>query len=128
FLPPFVPSSTLERLDYRENSVSASVNQLLGNDFIVGGTYKFADVELHDVLPEVPVSALSTADQTLHSELHHAAVYVLFNHPSGFFARGETQWYHQHNSGYSSPMPGDDFFQHNLFAGYRFAHRHVEIL
>ena len=25
-------------------------------------------------------------------------------------------------------MPGDDFFQHNLFAGYRFAHRRAEIL
>jgi len=80
------------------------------------------------VLPAVPVSALSTADQTLHSELHQATGYILFNHPSGFFARGEAQWYHQHNSGYSTPMPGDDFFQENLFAGYRFAHRHLEIL
>src|SRR5205823_12682990 len=36
FSQPFIPSSTLERLDYRENSVSASVNQLLGDNFVAG--------------------------------------------------------------------------------------------
>ena len=49
-------------------------------------------------------------------------------HPCGLFARAESDWYHQSNSGYSPSLPGDDFFQHNLFAGYRFAQRRLEFV
>ena len=47
--------------------------------------------------------------------------------PSGFFARCELLWYHQDNSGYSPSLSGDDFFQENIFAGYRFPQQHGEI-
>jgi tetratricopeptide (TPR) repeat protein len=128
FVPPFIPSSTDERLNYRENALALTLNQLLGEEFVLGMSYKLTQTELHDVLPEVPVSALATADLTKRADLHQASGYVLFNHRSGFFARAETHWYHQSNSGDPNVGPGDDFFQHNLFAGYRFAHRHAEIL
>jgi len=59
--------------------------------------------------------------------LHNASGYVLFNHPSGIFARIETDWYRQSNSGYRGALPGDDFFQENVYIGYRFAHRHAEV-
>src|SRR5256885_2625920 len=60
--------------------------------------------------------------------LQQAEFQALFHHPSGFFARAETQWYAQQNRGYSTPLPGDNFFQHNIFVGYRFWHRRGEIL
>jgi tetratricopeptide (TPR) repeat protein len=127
-MAPYSPDLRLEKLGYRENSISASLNQLVGENFVFGASYKFARVKLHDQLPQVPVSALSTADLTERSHLHQTSGYVLFNHPSGFFARAETHWYHQSNSGDPHAGPGDDFFQHNLFAGYRFAHQRAELL
>jgi Tfp pilus assembly protein PilF len=131
FIPPFVASSTLERIRYREDSVSASVNQLVGEGIVLGASYRFSHVESLDAFPQVPAEALQQTipdiDRRLEANLHEGSGYVLYNHPSGFFARAETHWYHQHNFGYAADVPGDDFFQHNLFAGYRFAHRRAEI-
>jgi Tfp pilus assembly protein PilF len=131
----FTPDSTAEQLDYRENSLVASINQLVGEYFVLGVSYKFEDARLHDLLPDVldsaadPTLVRSTADRTFLSHLHQTTGYVLFNHPSGFFARADAVWYHQHNSGsgFNPPQPGDDFVQENLYAGYRFAHRRAEI-
>src|SRR5207249_9981041 len=65
---------------------------------------------------------------TDNADLHQATGYVLFNHPSGWFARAEATWYHQRNSGSLKPGPGDDFVQENLYVGCRFARRRAEIL
>ena len=48
-------------------------------------------------------------------------------HPSGFFARGESVWTQQSNREGSAGLPGDDFWQFNLFAGWRFYHRAAEL-
>jgi tetratricopeptide (TPR) repeat protein len=128
FQTPFIPSSTPEDLDFHENSIRVSLNQLVGHEIVLGANYKFTQAELHDALPDVPVSALPTAELTMRSDLHEASGYILFNHSSGFFARAESHWYHQRNTGDPNAGPGDDFFQHNLFAGYRFCHRRAEIL
>jgi len=127
FIPQFIPSTTDEQLDYRENAIALTLNQLVGEQLVLGANYRFTEAKLHDMLPGVPVSALSTADQTKRSNLHQASGYILFNGSSGFFARAETRWYDQHNSGYSPALPDGDFFQENLFAGYRFARRHAEL-
>ena len=127
-LAPFVPDSTPEQLNYTEYALDANFNQLLGNDFAIGADYRLTQADLHDVLPDVPVSALATADQTEHARMHQVSSYVLFNHPSGVFAKAELVWYKQENWGYATPMPGDDFFQENLYVGYRFAHRHAELM
>lgn len=124
---PFVPDSTLEQLDYRELSVMVSINQLLSDDFAAGASYKVDDVTLNDSLPGVPVAALPTARQQTHAILQEASAYLVFNHPSGFFARVDATWYHQHNSGYSPALPGDDFVQENIYAGYRFLNRRCEV-
>lgn len=126
-LAPYIPDSTQENLDYRENSLTLSLNQLLGKNFAVGAGYKLDDVELGDVLPGVPVAALATANQQDHAVLHEANAYILFNHPSGIYARLDANWYRQLNSGYSPALPGDDFFQENLYVGYRFLQRRCEI-
>jgi outer membrane receptor protein involved in Fe transport len=123
FTPPFVTTSTLEQLRCHENSIGASINQLLGDDLVVGASYTFDRVELGDVYPNIPVAGYAT---TQHNDLHETAGYVLFNHPSGLFARADATWYHQINS--QAGQPGDDFVQENLYVGYRFLHRHAELM
>lgn len=126
-LIPSVPDSIVEQLDYKERTLAVSVNQIVGDKIVVGASYKLIRADLQDVYPEIPVSILTTANPSQHATLHEAGGYILFNHPSGFFARAETHWYLQHNSGYSPALPGDDFFQVNLYAGYRFAHQRGEL-
>ncbi len=125
---PFVPSSTRENLDYRENSLAVSLDQLVGDMVVLGASYKFDQVELRDVYPQIPVSVLPSARRTFDADLHEATGFIVLNHPSGFFARAEAQWYHQHNSGYTPPLPGDDFVQENLYLGYRFLRRRAELM
>ncbi len=125
---PAVPATTPEKLDYKEYNLTISLNQLVGDQFVVGTSYKLIHAKLHDTLTDVPVAALAAADQEEYSRLHQLTGYILWNHPSGFFARADAQWYDQYNSGYATPMPGDSFFQENLYIGYRFFHRRAELL
>ena len=124
-LPPWVSSSTPEQLDYGESSIGGSINQLLGEFFVVGAGYMFNRAKLHDAYPKVPPKELNTSQQ---ADLHVAGGYIQFNHPSGFFARADATWYHQENSGYTPALPGDDFVQENIYLGYRFFHRRAEVM
>jgi hypothetical protein len=65
--------------------------------------------------------------QHLEATLHQARLFALWNHPTGFFARAGAIWTAQSNHGYTPARPGDDFWQFNLEAGYRFARRHAEL-
>ena len=124
---PFVTSSTRENLDYYENSINVSVNQLIGKMFAVGVGYGFTHADLNDVLPYVPVKALPSARQDVQGDLQVLNGYIRFNHPSGFFALADVYWYHQNNFGYTPALPGDSFPQLNLYAGYYFARRHAQL-
>jgi Tfp pilus assembly protein PilF len=129
---PFVGGSTTEVLDSREIAIGGSINQLLPAGFVVGLSYKFDHMELHDDLPDVSSTALPDSvhptHQFLQGDLSQGGTYVLFNHPSGFFARADAVWYHQHNSGYNPPLPEDDFVQENVYFGWRFFQRRLELM
>ena len=125
--PVNVPSSTPEHLDYEENSLLATANQLLSEDWSVGAQYRFTKSQLHTLFREIPATVNAGADRTERADLHQVNVYLLFNHPSGFFARADTQWYSQSNSGYSPSLPSDEFFQHNLLIGYRLRRHRGEV-
>ena len=74
-------------------------------------------------------SSVTTANQTENdATLQQLGLLALFNHPCGLFARGEGAWYAQSNSGYQTAVPGADFWQFNLFGGYRFFHRHAQVM
>ena len=45
----------------------------------------------------------------------------------GGFAQLQALWNSQSNQGYAPDMPGDDFWQFNAFAGYRFPGRRAEL-
>jgi len=114
-------SVTPQRLDYNENTTSISLNQLLGDDFVLGASYKYTQSDLKEALPFVPYA------QILKAGLQEADGYVLFNHCSGFYSKFEVQWYGQHNAGWTPAEPDVSFAQENIFAGYRFAHRRAEL-
>lgn len=124
---PFVTRSTRENLDYYENFLGASVNQLIGDMFVVGVGYGFTHADLQDDLPNVSTKVLSSARQDLQADLQVLNGYVRFNHPSGFFALADMYWYHQNNYGYTPALPGDSFPQLNLYVGYYFARHRAQI-
>jgi len=74
--------------------------------------------------------------------LQQVHLFAVYNHPCGFFAKAEAIWngqdnadytpalvspYGQDDSGLHAPKPGDDFWQFNAYAGYRFLHRKAEV-
>jgi len=125
-----VPGSTPESLKFEEQSLAVTLNQLVSKEWAIGANYRVSRARLHDQLSDIPVAINPGAvspDQRLAATLEQLNLYALYNHPSGFFARAEAIWSQQNNRGYSPGEPGDDFWQFNAYAGYRFHHRHAEL-
>ena len=76
---------------------------------------------------EVPPEALRTADQSDTSRLQEVGFSVHFSHPSGFFGQALARWFAQENHSNVGALPGDDFWQYDVFVGYRFARRRAEV-
>jgi tetratricopeptide (TPR) repeat protein len=121
-----VPSSTPRQLEFYEPSLAITANQLVGNCWSLGAQYQIAQAKLETAYPQIqPVDP--AANSTVSATLQQARLFVVFNHPSGFFSRLESLWFNQYNYDYSPSLPGDDFFQENILVGYRFRHQYGEI-
>ena len=124
-----LPSGAQEKLAYREEVLSLSLNQLLGDEFAVGLGYRYTHAELRDTFPEIPIAVNATANRTDEAALHEFTMYANWNSPTGLFARAEANWYAQDIDGSvgglrMNGLPGDDFWQFNAELGYRF-HRNL---
>ena len=129
---PFaLPSGLREDLDYQERSLLFTLNQLITDEWSVGVRYRLTAAELDDEFVGVPDSASEpggiSQSTRVESVLHQVTASTLYNHSSGFFAAAEALWQTQSNKGYSPDQPGDDFWQFNLFAGYRWPRRKAEL-
>src|SRR5262249_19275476 len=119
-----IPTQLPHDLNYKERSLIVSLNQLVGRDWAFGAHYRLSDADLKTSYPGV--------SETLFPDTHNSALlhaldfYALFNHPSGFFAEARAYWRGQTNYHYEPGLPGDDFWQFNLYGGYRFARRRAE--
>ena len=111
---PIVPSSTPQSLRYEEQNLVFTANQLLGDEWSLGARYQVTYSNLETIFPEL------ASDDREKATLHQATLFALYNHPSGFFARLEGYWARQSNVGYAPDIPGDEIFQLNAYAGYRF--------
>jgi len=120
-------SSTRQRLDYKEASLSVALNQLIGNDFSLGVRYRLTYGELDTRFLDIPGSVAGDLNQDENATLNQLWLYGLYNLRCGFFAQAESVWSCQNNVGYSGTEPGDDFWQFNLQAGYRFWERRGEV-
>jgi Tfp pilus assembly protein PilF len=130
---PFIPvpdetATTRQTLDFREGNLTAYVNQLIGKDWSIGARYRVSEAKLDTRLPALTgVSGVSSVEQSERAVLQHGQLFLIYSQPCGFFAGGSSDWYHQDNHGYSPGLPGDDFWQQNIFAGYVFPHRRAEL-
>jgi hypothetical protein len=124
--PPSVGGSTAEDLAYRERSVLVTLNQLFPGGWSSGLQYKVTDSDLNDDFPSIPAS-FPEAALIYHAQLQQATWFALLNHPSGFSVRTEVQWYHQNISVPPPAEPTSDFFQSNLYVGWRLRRQRAEI-
>jgi Tfp pilus assembly protein PilF len=128
-----IPSGLNQHVDYQEESLQFTANQLLGRDWALGAQYRLSHAKLNEDYPEVtstvyiPPSAPIAASQSLDAMLNQVNLYVIYNLPCGFFSEADARWYGQDNSGYSPAEPGDNFWQFDTFAGYRFWHRAAQV-
>ncbi len=156
-----VPSQLEERDEYREETLTATINQLLGDCWSVGGNYRYThsvfvqEFEGFDAAtrrrtnPNFLRGLVGNSDLKMDSGLHHLNLFALYNHPSGFFARAEANWFNQSNDAHttepvfsdrdangfvtaraktrSDGLPSEDFWHFNVVAGWRFHRNRGEI-
>ena len=156
-----VPSSLAERDDYREEAVTATINQLIGENWSIGSRYRYTHSEFRSEFDGFDAAVarrsfdiflnglVADSNTKMESDLHQLSLFVLYNHPNGLFARAEANWYQQSNdenvtsAKYSKPddfgrvkakvttrnrgLAGDDFWQFNLLAGWRFHRNQCEL-
>jgi len=133
FLASSIPASLSgmsENLDYKEYSLVATLNQLIGDRWSLGVRYGVTKSRLTDEFPQAASARFLTFFDPLEksdSLLHQADLFMIYNHPAGMFARFDALWYGQNNQSDSTSLPGDYFWQFNVFIGYRFAGRRAEL-
>ena len=123
---PDTASSTSQTLDYKEKTLSVTVNQLLADELAVGVRYRLTHADLEGRFVDIAETTPGVPNQDVSATLHQVSLYGIYNHPCGFFAQVNGIWSGQANHGYSGTKPGDDFWQVNVLAGYRFWNRRAE--
>ena len=119
------PTQLRQTLTYEERSLLLSLNQLMGRDWACGARYQISDADLKTSLPELPQTLFP--DGHKRAVLHTLDLHLMFNHPSGFFAEAQALWRGQSNYHDDANLAGDNFWQFNLFTGYRFPRRRAEL-
>ena len=130
--PPWFPnppaaSGVPESLDFRERTLTVTLNQLVGKLWSVGASYRLTDADLDDRFRGLTPALASVVNRDVSATLHQVNLGGTFNHPCGFYAQAGAIWSQQSNRGYAPDIPGDDFWQYNAFVGYRFARRHADL-
>jgi tetratricopeptide (TPR) repeat protein len=120
-------SSLRETIHFRERALFATVNQLVGDHWSFGVSYRFADSDLQRRLPELLPLSATTARVDDSATLQQVQLLANYYLRCGFFARWESTWWHQHNFGFSPSDRVSDFWQHSIAAGYRFLQRRGEV-
>ena len=127
---PYSTSLTRQQLSYRERTLAITLDQLLGNGWSLGTRYRLSKADFSSRFAQIPEVVAEVGgfqrERDHESVLHQLQLSALYNHPSGFFGRGWGIWSVQSNQGYSPDRPGDNFWQFNLEAGWRFFRRRME--
>lgn len=125
-----LPLTLARSLDFEERTFTATVNQLLGDRWSIGASYRLSEADLRESYPASIASLPTSPARDVSATLHQISGFVRFNHESGFFSEFSSTWTQQSNRGYGTgvkDLPGDDFWQFNIFAGYRFLQRRAEV-
>ena len=129
FPVPDSATSTRQSLHFEERTLSVYLSQLIAQDWVAGARYRVSEAKLTGRFPDLApgTPGLQSLQQDERSVLHHAQLYLLYQNRCGFFAEWNSNWYAQSNRGYTPDRPGDTFWQHDVFVGYRFPRRHAEV-
>lgn len=126
-----VPSSTPAQVDYRERSLSVALNQLVGDNWAFGARYRLTEADINERLRQIPrsINNPGAIDANVDNEalLHQVQLYASYSHRCGFFSDLQAVYSAQDNRHYAPSLTGDNFWQLNAFAGYRFWQRHAEV-
>jgi Tfp pilus assembly protein PilF len=129
---PIYPQGFWQSQNFHEQSLVFTADQLLGKQWSAGLVYRlsrakwdlnYVDIQ-QDNLPPDDLVFQAYRDTT--SILNTVNLHANWNHPCGLFSVLAANWYHQDNFGFTPSEPGDDFWQFNVYAGYRLFHRRVE--
>lgn len=122
-----MPEQTRERLRFEETSVEVSLRQLLGSSFSAGVSYRLSGARLARDYPDIDPALVFGPNGTMSGWLQTLAVQGMFRSSRGFFMGAEAVWRGQELHGTLEGMPGDQFWQVDLQAGYRSPRRRVEL-
>ena len=127
---PFL-SSVREQLDFQEKSVSVSLHQLVGRAWAFGAVYRVSHAELKSDFTEVTDDAAAATGfiprRTFSGLLQTLDIHAIYQHQIGLFAEIKGSWTRQNNGAAFKALAGDDFWQWDVLAGYRFPRRKAEI-
>ena len=108
-----------EKLDYEEWGGSLHISQLIGDAWAVGARHTFTNAELDRSFPELLAADIAGFESSEASDLHQTEVYLIWNHPDGWFSRINARLFSQNNDGYVPERPGDSWSQLDLSVGKR---------
>ncbi len=127
---PVVRSSTRQQLDFEEQTLSLTVNQLVGTEWAFGLRYRLSHADLQSDFQHIPNNLLTpglfNARTDSEALLHQVNLLAIYNHSSGFFGQLEALWSAQKNEG-ANAGGDEDFWQLNVFAGWRGFQRRMEV-
>jgi hypothetical protein len=87
--------------------------------------YRMAEAELEGVYPGLPPDEDFVRNE--HSVMDQVSFGARYQRPEGFFASWESAWTQQSDSRDAAEMTGDNFWRHDLWVGWRFLRRKVEL-
>jgi Flp pilus assembly protein TadD len=131
-LDPVAAAKLREDLDFTEWSITGSAHQLVGRDWSFGAVYRVSHAKLRDSFPDIPsqvevIAGNFSPRREFRGLLQTLDLSAVWQRPNGLFARLDTVWTHQDNGGDAAALAGDDFWQLNVQAGWRFFHRRAEL-
>lgn len=116
-------STTLETLEYEEQSARISVNQVFAREWFGQAHYQFTRAELDRGLPSIPASPAFDRVASESADLHRASGSLLYQRRDGLFARSTITYLHQEAVTPSGPS-SDDLALFDFYIGWRFP-RHL---
>jgi len=130
FLVPDTVASDKQEIDFKEKYLALNINQLAGPDLSFGAGYTLTSAEIdynNHIQGQAPGTTGTQYKINNESTLHQFTLFGNYYLPCGFFSQVQANWYAQSDKGFAVNEPGDAFWQFNLFAGYRFPKRHMEL-
>ncbi len=127
FPGPAIPSGLDDRIEFQERSLHISIHQLIGTYWSIGASYRLTDADLNEHFRGLTPALATAMNRDWSATLHQVRAAGTLNLPCGFFATAEAVWSQQSNHGYSPDQPGDDFWQGNLYVGYRLLQRRLDV-